>query len=139
MFIIVAGAGKIGFSICQMLSSEGHDVLLIDRNQKHLEEVVDKIDIMSLPGNASDFDLLQEAGITKADAFVSVTPDDEVNLLACMFANSLGVKLTVARVQSPNITDIRILSKAARHFTHNQSQYVAEEMPHASVPARHPY
>lgn len=106
MNIIIAGDGKVGSTLVRLLSAEGHDLTLIDLNQKTLESTAEQYDIMAVNGNCASMGVLLEAGIKDADLLIAVTGQDEVNLLACMTAHGLNPKLhTIARIRNPEYTD----------------------------------
>lgn len=100
MKIVVAGAGRVGYSIARELSSENHDITLIDFDAERSKTVSNNIDALVLEGNAASYETLKEAGVKHADLFIAVTKSDEINLLCCLSANKLGAKHTVARVRN---------------------------------------
>ncbi len=99
MRIVIIGAGKVGFSIAQMLSSEGHDVIVVEMDLERGNIINDKLDVQVINGNGASPDLQKAIDIEDADLVVAVTNSDEINMLACMFAKQAGVKRTVARVR----------------------------------------
>ena len=106
MNIIIAGDGKVGSTLVRLLSAEGHDLTLIDLNQKTLESTVEQYDVMAVGGNCASMGVLQEAGVKDADLLIAVTGQDEVNLLSCMTAHGLNPNLhTIARIRNPEYTD----------------------------------
>ena len=106
MNIIVAGDGKVGATLVRLLSAEGHDLTLIDLNQKTLENTVELYDVMAVNGNCASMGVLLEAGIQDADLLIAVTGQDEVNLLSCMTAHGINPKLhTIARIRNTEYTD----------------------------------
>lgn len=98
MNIIIAGAGKIGFTIAQYLSREGHNITVIDRSEERISLVNTTLDAMSICGRV-DIDLLRLAGAERADLLIAATDSDEANILCCMVARKLGVSHTIARVR----------------------------------------
>ena len=98
MNIIVVGAGKIGFTLTQYLTREGHDVTVIDRNPDRITLVNTTLDAISISG-AVDLELLKLAGVATADLLIAATNSDESNILCCMMGRKLGVKHTIARVR----------------------------------------
>lgn len=100
MNIIVVGCGKIGQSIIASLISEGHDVVAIDKDAEVLEEVTNVYDVISVCGIGTDCEILTEAGANKADIFIAVTGSDELNMLSCYLAKTLGAENTVARIRN---------------------------------------
>lgn len=98
MNIILVGAGKVGFSIAQSLSHEGHGVTVIDRDPERIAVVNAYLDVMTVCGNV-DIDLLRLSGAESADLLIAATNSDESNILCCMVGRKLGVKHTIARVR----------------------------------------
>lgn len=101
MRIIISGCGKIGTTIIDSLVSEGHDVVAIDDNNDVVTEISNIFDIMCVCGSGADHETLSEAGVEKAEMFVSVTGSDELNMLSCFIAKKMGAKQTVARIRNP--------------------------------------
>ena len=101
MDIIIAGAGKIGFTLAHQLSREGHSVTVIDRNQERISLVSNSLDVITVCGEV-DIDLLRLAGAESADLLIGATDSDEQNILCCMVAKKLGVTHTIARVRQEN-------------------------------------
>lgn len=105
MKIIIVGCGKIGRSMVEILTAEGHDVLVIDKDPTILNETTDMYDVMGVCGNAVDCDTLTEANANNTDILVSTTDSDEMNMLTCFLAKKLGAKYTVARIRNPEYND----------------------------------
>ena len=105
MKIIIAGAGKIGYALCESLVSEDHDLVVIDNNPDALKDPGDLLDVITLCGNAASANVLREAGADAADLLIAVTSSDELNLLSCLLARKLGVKHTIARVRNPEYNE----------------------------------
>ena len=100
MKIIIAGDGKVGLTLTQKLSAEGHDLTLIDSNQKVLDSSVERYDVMGVQGNSMR--VLESADVRKADLLIAATSADEINLLCCMTAHGLNPKIhTIARIRNP--------------------------------------
>ena len=105
MNIIVVGCGKIGLVTVSSLVAEGHNVTVIDTDNKIVNDTVNVYDVMGVCGNGADSDTLLEAGITDADIFIAVTGSDELNMLSCFFAKKMGAKHTVARIRNTGYND----------------------------------
>ena len=102
MNIIIAGDGKVGSMLTRQLSSEGHDITVIDSNSVVLQQSVERYDVISVYGNCASMDVLQQAGVKDADLLIAATGADEVNLLCCTTAHALNPKLhTIARIRNP--------------------------------------
>lgn len=101
MNIIILGAGQVGSSVAENLSSEANDITLVDSDAEVLNDLSDRLDIQTVVGHASHPDILDKAGIADADMLVAVTNSDETNIVACQVAHSLFHTPTkIARVRS---------------------------------------
>ncbi|MEY8395763.1 Trk system potassium transporter TrkA [Lachnospiraceae bacterium 45-P1] len=101
MNIIIVGCGKVGTSLAERLSAEGHDLVMVDLSPVKVEEVSNRFDAMGIVGNGASFNVQQEAGVEEADLFIAVTGEDELNLLCCLMAKKSGRCQTIARVRNP--------------------------------------
>ena len=101
MKIVIAGAGVVGESLCSELSAEGNDVILIEKEEKILNRLVETYDITGLVGNGASYETLLEAGTDTADIFIAATESDELNIISSIIAKKLGTKFTIARVRNP--------------------------------------
>ncbi|MBQ0126339.1 MAG: Trk system potassium transporter TrkA, partial [Clostridiales bacterium] len=101
MYIIIIGGGKLGATLVDYLSKEGHDIALVDTNYKLIESIVGRYDVMGICGNGSNIETLKEAGIEKANVLIAATQSDEVNVLCALIGKKLGARHTVARVRAP--------------------------------------
>ena len=101
MQIIIVGCGKVGSTLTQELSKEGHDISIIDMNDDVVEEISNNYDTMGIVGNGASYGVLMEAGIENADLLIAVTNSDELNLLCCLIARKAGKCKTIARVRNP--------------------------------------
>ena len=102
MYIVVVGLGKVGHLITQYLSKEWHDVVVVDHNRQKVEDIVNQYDVLGICGNGANNDILIEAGVEKADAVISVTTSDELNILSGLICKRLGARYTIARVRNPD-------------------------------------
>ena len=106
MNIIIAGDGKVGSMLTRQLSSEGHDVTVIDNDARVLQSSVERYDVISVHGNCASMSVLQQAGVKDADLLIAATSEDEVNLLCCTTAHALNGNLhTIARIRNPEYTE----------------------------------
>lgn len=107
MYVIIVGCGRVGSELAKLLSSEGHNVVVIDRSTKSFERLGRTFNGMTLEGNGFDVELLKQAGIAQADAFCSVTNGDNSNIVAAQVAKKLfKVPKVIARVYDPTRADI---------------------------------
>lgn len=99
--IMVSGGTPIGAMIARILCQEekGWNIKLIEPDYDTAMELAEELkDVLVLNGNPTDPDLLTTEGITDTDAFISVTDDEESNIISCLMAKHLEVKKTVALV-----------------------------------------
>ena len=100
MKIIIAGAGAVGTHLAKLLSDENQDIILIDESEERLSKMGNNLDLMTVNLSPTSINGLKEAGVAGADLFIAVTPDESRNMTACMLANNLGAKKTVARIDN---------------------------------------
>ncbi|MEQ9103968.1 MAG: Trk system potassium transporter TrkA [Rhodothermales bacterium] len=113
MKAIVIGAGVVGFDVAKLLSQSDHDVVVVDLESEELAHVADKLDVLTLQGNGTSATVLEDAGVRQADILVAVTAIDEVNIIACMLADRMGVPTTVARVRSSELSRTQSVLKSS--------------------------
>ena len=102
MQIIVVGCGKVGHTLAERLSGEGHNLVLVDLDAKLIQEVTDELEVMGVVGNGASINVLMEAGIDAADLLIAVTTSDELNLLCCLIGKKASKRcMTIARVRDP--------------------------------------
>lgn len=105
MQVFIVGAGEVGYNTAQMLSREGHDVIVVDQNESLVNRVSEQLDALVMQGNGASPKLLAEIGARKTELLIAVTDSDEVNITACLVAKSQGVGGTVARIRNPDYYD----------------------------------
>jgi len=109
--IVILGAGQVGASVAEALSSEANDITIVDQNHAALAALADRFDVRTVAGNAAYPSVLREAGIDDADMLVAVTQSDQTNLVACKIARSLfHVPTRIARLRSQDFLDPELLS-----------------------------
>jgi len=105
MKIIIVGGGKVGYTLAQQLSTEEHDIILIDSNADVLNHADETLDIMCIRGNGASVEILKEANISEADLLIAVTDGDELNMICCVIGKKLGAKHTVARIRNTDYSN----------------------------------
>ena len=138
MYAVIVGAGEVGFHIATILSQEGHEVAVIDRDAGTCERASEELDVLALQGNGASRSILEQASMGRADLLVAVTNSDEVNMIACMTAKRVGVPLTVARVRNQEyIEDAGTLSTGfigVDHVIQPESAVADEVIKLAGIP-----
>ncbi len=111
MKILILGAGQVGASVADALSSEANDITIIDQDREALANLADRIDVRTLAGNAAYPSVLRDAGVEDTEMLVPVTQSDQTNLVACKIARNLfHVPTRLARLRSPDFLDDELLS-----------------------------
>ena len=100
MKIVIAGAGEMGSHLARMLSGNGHDITIIDSDQKLLSEVGSLADVITVEGDSTTFAVLREASVRKCDLFIAVNHEENANVVAAMLAKKLGAKKSIARIDN---------------------------------------
>jgi trk system potassium uptake protein TrkA len=102
MYVIIVGCGRVGSELAKILSGEGHDIVIIDKNPESFRRLGGTFNGLTLVGNGFDLELLKKAGIEKADAFCAVTNGDNTNIMASQVAKRLfKVPKVITRVYDP--------------------------------------
>ena len=107
--IIIVGCGKVGRTLVEQLSQEGHDITIIDKDAQRIQQLAGLYDIMGIPGNGASYSVLKEAGVETADLLIAVTESDELNLLCCTVARQVGDCAAIARVRTPDYSKSWVL------------------------------
>ena len=110
MKIIIVGAYAIGTHLAKLLSRNDHDTALIDSDLERLSNISTDYDLMTIQASPSRIQTLKDAGVATADLFIAVTPDENLNMNACMLAKALGAKRTVAKVDNNEYLDPKMKS-----------------------------
>ncbi len=103
MLIVIAGAGEVGHNLARILS-EHHSVFVIEKDDEKVEDLRN-LNVEVIHGNAANIELLKSANVKKADVFLAVTGNDEVNLLSGIYAKRLGAKKVIVRVGNPEYVE----------------------------------
>jgi trk system potassium uptake protein TrkA len=96
--VIIIGAGQVGSSIAADLA-DSHDVVVVDRDPDLVDELHYSLDVLSIRGDGTTIDTMEEAGVADADMVIATTDNDETNLVVCATAKALGDAFTIARVK----------------------------------------
>ena len=114
MRIVIVGAGKLGYSIAELLSKEEYDVIVVDKDEQRLEVIKDSLDVLTMAANGSSPITLGDGDIRGAEVLIAVTNSDEVNMISCILAKKNGIKHTIARIR-----DIQFISEAKEYLKEN--------------------
>ena len=100
MRVIIVGAGEVGTHLAKLLSREDIDISLMDERADRLDGLDADYDMLTMVGVPTSIHDLEEIGVRDVDLFVAVTPSESENMTACLIANQLGAKKTLARIDN---------------------------------------
>jgi len=102
MYVLIVGAGKVGWNLARELRDKGHEVTVIEASRHRYEVVEEELEHAIQYGDGTELWVLERAGIARADLVIAVTGDDEDNILICQVAREkYGVERVVARCNNP--------------------------------------
>ena len=102
MYVIVVGCGRVGALLATDFCSEGHAVVVVDKDPESFRRLGDEFEGSTITGNGIDEDVLKSAGVERADAFITTTNGDNSNLMSAQIAQKLyGIEKVVARCSDP--------------------------------------
>jgi trk system potassium uptake protein TrkA len=110
MYFVVVGAGKIGYSLVKLLLESDNEVVVVEKNSDKSQKISDDFDIISINDDATKEGVLDNANVNEADALISLTESDEVNLIIGMLAKEKGAKKVAVKLSKTNY-DTKILTK----------------------------
>ncbi|MDT3433679.1 TrkA family potassium uptake protein [Haloarcula sp. 1CSR25-25] len=97
--IIIAGGGRVGFQTAEILADRGHDVTIIERDERMVSDIADQWIATVIQGDATNPDIIEQAGIERADVIAALTGETGLNLAVCLAAAELAPDIrTVARI-----------------------------------------
>ena len=114
MRIVVVGAGKLGYSIAELLSKEQFDVIVVDHEEHQLEAVKNTLDVLTVFANGASPITMDDPDIAGSDILIAVTGSDEVNMVCCILAKKHGIQHTIARIR-----DMQFMSEAKDYLKQN--------------------
>ena len=114
MRIVIVGAGKLGYSIAELLSQEEYDIVVIDKEEKQLGNIKENLDVLTIAANGSSPITMDNPDVQGADMLIAVTGSDEVNMVCCILAKKHGIVHTVARIR-----DMQFMSEAKEYLKAN--------------------
>lgn len=98
MYIVIIGAGELGYYLAQLLLEEEHDAVIVDKDPARCEKISHKLDIVATQGDGTETAVLEKVGVKEADAVVALTGQDETNMVVSLLAKELGAKAVAARI-----------------------------------------
>ena len=106
VYVIIAGAGKVGRNLARELIDKEHEVTLIESSRPSYLAIEEEFEHAVQYGDATELWVLERAGIQRADLVIAVTGDDEDNILVCQVAKEKYLcDRIIARVNNPRNHD----------------------------------
>lgn len=109
MRIVLVGAGEVGYSVAKNLSSDGHEIVIVEEDEERAARAENSLDVMVIRGNGARPSVLANAGVKaggkEVTMLIACTNRDEVNLMACWIAKRMGVPHVIARAVGLEFTD----------------------------------
>jgi trk system potassium uptake protein len=102
MHVVIMGCGRVGARLAKLLVNAGHEVTVLDRDVSAFDRLGSEFSGTTIVGDGTDVDVLQQAGIERADAFAAVTQGDNRNIMASQIAKHIfNVSRVVTRIYDP--------------------------------------
>lgn len=98
MNIFIVGGGTVGSITAEYFSKEGHDVTVIEPDPARIRLLHDSLDIGVVEASGTDFAVMKDLPLDRADLFIALTDDDECNILSCSLAKAQGARRRIARI-----------------------------------------
>ena len=130
MKIVIIGGGKVGSAIAAQLTKEGHNITVVDRDPRVVDQISESLDCMAICGSGAGLEVMRSAGVPDSDLLIACTAEDELNMLCCAFAKKLGSGSAIARVRDPEYAEQIYFFKdeLGLSMTINPEQNAAREM-----------
>ncbi len=103
MYVVIIGAGEVGWYLAQRLGQEDHDITVVERDPGRAAAIGEQLDVQVILGSGSRPSVLDDAGIRRADLVAAVTENDEVNMIASLIAQEHGVPQAIVRLQTDEL------------------------------------
>ena len=124
MYVVIVGAGNIGMPLTEIATAGGNDVVVVERNERKAERVASEYDCLVINDDATVKDTLEDAGADRADALISTTDRDAVNVMVCLLAQEFTVPAVVSVVHEPE--HMPLYERIGVNTMENPSRLIAE-------------
>jgi trk system potassium uptake protein TrkA len=136
MYILIGGGGQVGYYLTKGLLQQGHEVLLLEKDGRRVEQLREELGTSVTRGDACEARVMTEVGSDRADLVIAVTGDDEDNLVICQMAKArFKVPKTIARVNNPRNDDlfVRLGIDVTVSPTRTILHMIEAEIPHHTI------
>ena len=112
MRALIVGGGKLGMRLARSLVEENIEITVLDNDPRVIQKVNNELDVLTVTGNALDFNILRELDIEHYDLIIGTVTSDESNVLITSIAKKLGCKKAIARIRNPEYhSQIRLIKE----------------------------
>ena len=112
MRALIVGGGKLGMRLARSLVEENIEITVLDNDPRVIQKVNNELDVLTVTGNALDFNILRELDIEHYDLIIGTVTSDESNVLIASIAKKLGCKKAIARIRNPEYhSQIRLIKE----------------------------
>lgn len=126
MYLIVVGAGDIGTRVIDVATSRGHEVVVIEQDEKRAKRAKADYDATVIHASATTHDIFAESDPEKADAVISTTEEDATNLMVMMLARRFEIPTLVSVVHDPK--HMAFFDELGVNVMQNPQQVIAERL-----------
>lgn len=131
MYIIIVGAGSIGIPLVELATAEGHEVVVIERDEAVADRIADEYDCLVINADATSMNTLDDANVDTADALISTTDQDATNVMVCLLATKRDVSTVVSVVHEHDHRDL--FEEIGVNTMENPSRLIADHLFRAVV------
>jgi trk system potassium uptake protein TrkA len=126
MYIVIVGLGGIGRALAAISIENGNSVAVIDQDEERCNEIIEHYDVLAIAGNATSRSILLDAGIDRAQALITTTSDDAVNLMTCWLAKKFDVPNVISIVNQKDHSEM--FKEVGVHISENPDELVAQRL-----------
>lgn len=102
MYLVIVGAGQIGSPFIELATDDGHEVVVIERDEDRAQDVADRYDCLVINADATVRSTFDDANAERADALISTANKDATNVMVCLLAKQIGIPTIVSVVHDPD-------------------------------------
>ncbi|WP_435128525.1 potassium channel family protein [Halobaculum sp. D14] len=124
MYIVIVGAGDIGTPLIEMATHGGNEVVVVEKNASKAETAANEFDCLVINDDATSKEVLEDAGVDRADALISTTDHDATNIMVCLLGKELAVPDIVSVVHNPE--HMGIFRRIGVNTMENPQRLIAE-------------
>lgn len=138
-YIIIVGCGRLGSRLANKLSTEGYQVVVVDRDERKFESLSVQFSGFTVSGDASEINTLRQAEVERADMIFACTTEDNINVMVAQIAKEVfGVERAVARVYDPDLEETyraleietvsptKLSADVFEQIAHNKASFIGE-------------